>query len=95
MPETEYIIKAISYSKPRILLDAMGEAVPARYVVIYAVGVLTDLAGSSHRKVDEIIYNQERDDFEVRFTTVSKQFPKKAMIVVPRLEDTEVLYQEK
>jgi hypothetical protein len=95
MSETEYIIKAISYSKPRILLDRDGEAIPARYVVIYAVGVLTDLAGGGMRKVDEIVYNKDLDAFEIRFDTINKLFPKKGLIVVPRLPDTEILYQEK
>jgi hypothetical protein len=90
----EYKIKAISYSKPRILLDANGEAVSARYIVLYAVGIVTDLAGTCNRKIDAIEYNKDLDAFEIQFNVISKQFPKKALIVVPKLADTEILYTE-
>ena len=93
MAETKYIIKALFYSKPRMIHDSTGEAVLGRYGVIYTVGIATAIAGIGMRKVDEITWNDEAKVFEIKFNKKSKEYPAKGIITVPYLPDTEVYYQ--
>jgi len=90
---SEYIIKAIYYSKPRILTNAQGEPVAGRYGVLYTVGLMSEITGLGFRKVSSITYSREIDGFEVRFEDISKAFPRKGLITVPKLTDTEIYYE--
>ena len=91
--ETQYKIKAISYSKPRTIIDGAGEVIATRQYVIYAVGTLTEIAGFGMRKVDEIEWSEDEQLFKIMFNTVTKVFPKKALITVQYLKDTEIFYE--
>lgn len=89
----EYIIKAIFYSKPRMITSTTGEPVTGRYGVLFTVGQVTEITGIGWRKVSEIVYSKEIDGFEVRFNEIKKEYPYKGIITIPRLADTEVYYE--
>ena len=91
--KSEYVIKAIYYSKPRILTNAQGEPVAGRYGVLYTVGLKAEITGIGFRKVTSIIYSKDIDGFEIRFDDIDKVYPRKGLITVPRLADTETYYE--
>lgn len=90
---TNYVIKAVYYSKPKMVANSNGEPVAGRYGVLFTVGQRTEITGIGWRKVSEIVYSKEIDGFEIRFNDVSNEYPLKGLITIPRLQDTEVYYE--
>lgn len=90
-----YKIIGLFYTKPRIVLDGNLEPVASRLAVSIRVGILFELmAGYGMRKVSRIKFAEEEKQFYVYFDECNRQFPRKALLTIPLLADTEVFYEE-
>lgn len=95
MPDKQYKIVGLSYSKPSKFIDAKGEVCYARFTVLVSVGLHFELvANNSRRKVTRIEYQDLEKQFYIYFDDTDKTFKKKGLLTIPLLGDTEVFYEE-
>jgi hypothetical protein len=83
----KYKIAGIWYTKPRLLRDANGEALPTRVGEFIDIGQLANYNSVGMKRVVDIIYDEDSKYFSV-------YFDKGGMKVIPLLPDTEILYEE-